>query len=302
MKTRHCILTLFIAIIAFTTNSLAQDRTNMSMTGSFNDDVATGSFSSGFPKDVYRQPIVFIGDDNRVYRIVYENERVTELYIDGVQATVDHITDSASVDRKLAKFIEMRRESERMEKMEAELDAEDNVFDAVENELERKEEKADRLEQKIDNEEERISDLEDDEDDRSSSKKESIADARAAIAKKRTELVRIQEEIEREQKELEARRKKVEAKYEVISNKWEEFGDMQYREMEKVLDRILGELRAANLAPNSGKASFKLSNRELIVNGKSAPRDVFERMRMKFVGDDPRGTFGFLYKWNLKWK
>lgn len=292
MNIKRGILTLFIAIAAFTSNSPAQQGA-ISMHGTLLDSGATGTFSTGFPKDAFIQPMVFIGDDRRVYRVVFENDRLAALFIDGVQVTPERIADDPANDRKLANFLEIRKESARLEEQEAGLDEEDSALDVIENLLEKKEDEADRIQDSIEDDEEML------EDERDKSTRDNI---RKSIDKKREKFHALRREIEQQQAEIDAKREQIDARAKVVSARLEEFSTTADREMDKVLDRIVTDLRTANVLAASGKVSFKLTNKELIVNGKSAPRDVFERLKQVYVGDDPRGTFGYLYNWKLNWR
>ena len=88
---------------------------------------------------------------------------------------------------------------------------------------------------------------------------------------------------------------------EALSNKQESFSEEMEAndlmdEMDKVLHQISTDLKALGVIKNSTNLSFKLSNSELIVNGKKVSPEVLNLLKSRYLVE-MEGNFGIVYHW-----
>lgn len=236
------------------------------------DSEISGYFSSNGNGNA-RDWCVFVGQNGKVYKISLVDRDVSELSIDGQRVPkgdiLKHSVEYTAFLEKYFRSVEIDNESRELDQKVKPLDEQ---IEALGEELEKLDAAESRLE-------------------KSSMKgSDSFVDARLELKKKQNSLEETQDEIDRQIESLSKLQDR-------LAQEQESLGLDNY--VDQVLRHIAADLISLGVIKNPDKLSFKLSNRGLIVNGKSTRRDVFESLKSKYVVDHC-DECGFLYKWKSK--
>lgn len=213
---------------------------------------------------------VFIGENGKVYKLLLIDKGISELYIDG-QKIDDSLIWKHTAEYK--SFLERFWRSEEIENQSRELEQKmkpiDRRIEAVSKEIE----KLDRAEEKLDK----------------ALEKNTIgfAENRKSIRAQQKRLNEIQSEFAQQIEDLSKQQEK-------LSNEQESLKLME--DLNKVLRQIGVDLQSLGVIKNVNNLSFKLSNLELIVNGKKASPEVFAMLKARYIFE-LNNESGFLYRW-----
>lgn len=266
------------------------------MHGSFDTKTgATGYFTSG-NADEFEFPVVLLGEDGKIYRLARNGRNIREIYVDGERVPDAEMAGLISGSSRVARYVRTRRELDSLEQKESELDKEQESIEQEDSGLNGLESEADQLAEKI---------------DKLEAKQESVAEKsaetaranRSAIEGLRRQLERINSLISKKREQLSRAQEELSTRQEQIAKNMERAAAVSMQEMDRLFSHLIGELRAAGLLPTNGKISFRLSNRDLTVNGKTASSEIFHKLKAKYVGDTavaPSASFGLLYNWPVK--
>ena len=276
MKRLFLISTLAIMTFAGVLTVSAQTAStseSLTMTGEFSDKQATGIYVKGDFQNTNQNWSVFLGNDRKVYKIRSVDQNIAELYVDGEKIPSENISQYSVNTKPYLDNLAMQKE---LEKLEAELDAKEEDIDKDEEEIDKISDKIDKAQDKIDELQEKHS-----------------VDLRAErdnLSKLRDKTSKLRDSLGKKRDELSAQRDKLSEKRDTIDN---------IDELDKVLDKIIGDLKAEGIIKNSNNLSFKLSNREFIVNGKRQSAEIHNKMKAKYVIETAYEA-GFLYRWKEK--
>lgn len=231
-----------------------------------NNRKMTGFYSKNSNAVQNKDWCIFIGANGKVYKIWLINKSIHTLHIDGQKIADDLIwKHTAEYKPYLLKMWHINE----LEKESADLD------DGIRS-IDRKIAALDKELEKLDKREEQI--------EKNSS---SFTDNHKNIDAERRKLSKM---IEERSKEVEELSKKQEA----LRNEIESLDLMN--EMDKVFRQISADLKSLSVIASSANLSFKLSNSELIVNGKKISPEVFDLLKARYIVE-MEGDFGFVYNW-----
>lgn len=243
------------------------------MTGEFTDRQATGIYIKGNDETLNLNWSVFLDNDGKVFKITVVDHQVTELFVDGQKIPNENISQYAAATKQ---FLDRLKMTEEIENQEKDIDAKEEDIDEQENEIDKISDRIDKAQDKLDSlEENRPVDL--------SLEKDNLSKLRDKTSKLRDT--------------LSAKRDLLSSERDKLYEKREKYDNID--ELDKVLDKIISDLKAEGIVKNSNNVSFKLSNKEFIVNGKGQSADFHQRMKSKYIADSPSET-GFLYRWKEK--
>lgn len=238
-----------------------------------NDHRMSGYFGKN-SKDLQNKDwCVFIGANGKVYKITLIERNIHELFIDGKKITDSEIwKHNAEYKTFLQKFwrnedlrIQSRDLEQKMRPLERKIEAISKEIEAL-----------DQKEEKLSKEFERNS--------------INFAENKKTIRAQQKRLNEIQSNLDQQIEELSDEQEKV-------SNEQESLNLMS--ETEKILQQISEDLQSLGVIKSSKNLSFKLSNIELILNGKKVTKDVFDLLKTKYIVELKSET-GFLYRWKGK--
>lgn len=246
---------------------------SLTMTGIFNEDYMTGSFTKG-AEGAETSWHVFVGGDGKIYKARIESERIAELYRDGAPVSD---SEAGQYSSATANFL-------RNLKLQHEMDQEEATLELREKDLEEQEEAIDKERDELDRRIERM--------ERRSEKSETyLSAAREELEKSRQKMDAASRELELRNKEIEVAQKRLDERRDAMPDSLDG--------LFKVLDSIIADLRADGLVKNKNGVSFKLSNRQFVVNGKAVTGDVYDRYRQKYLIQTAAES-GFVYNWKGK--
>ena len=235
------------------------------------DSSLTGFFST---KRLENQDwCVFIGANGQVYKLLLMDKKVSSLYIDGQKIDDSQIEKhSAEYQSFFKKYLRSQEIEDDLEKLEAQMQPANRKIEAFEVEISKLDEAEEKLEK--------------------------------TGEKKSAEYKTERRNINAQQKKLSEMQREYEREIKVLSNQGEKLNDEQESlglelEADKVLREIGEDLRSLGVIKSLTDLSFKLSNVELIVNGKKISPEVYEKLKARYIFD-VRKESGFLYHW--KWK
>ena len=269
---------LSILVLANQTNSTAQiksgDNTIYMMAGSIDKDITiTGFFNRNNQNQKNQDWCVFIGEKGQVYKLLLTERKVSSLYIEGQK-----INDT-QIEKYLAEyqpFLIKHWRNQEIENESRDLEVQMKPIDSKIETLEKEMEKLEAAEEKLEKAREKDS--------------AELAQERRNINAQQKKLAEMQRKNEKEAEEFSTRQEK-------LSDEQESLGLEQ--EMDKILRRITEDLKSFGVIKNSTDLTFKLSNLELIVNGRKHSPEIFEKLKAKYIVDLGEES-GFLYRW--KWK
>jgi bla regulator protein blaR1 len=249
------------------------DSVSISMTGEFTDKQATGIYIKGDEENINLDWSVFLGNDGKVYKVTLNKGNISELYVDGEKVSNENIPQYAAATKPFLDNLTMQKE---LENLENEIEKKEEDIDQQTDEIDRISDRIDKAHEKLDNLRERQS-----------------IDLSAEIdklAKLRDKNAELRDSISAQRDELSLERDKLSEKRDKIDNM-----DL----LDKVLNKIVSDSKAAGIVGNSKSISFKLSNKEFIVNGKRQSDELYQKMKAKYVIESKYET-GFLYRWKEK--
>lgn len=254
--------------------SLAQIKPNndsLYMVGSVDKDrTMTGFFGKNHQDIENKNWCVFIGENGKVYKISLIERNIHELYIDGQKIADNQIwKHTAEYKSFLEKFWRNEEIEDESSDLESKIKPIDRKIEAISKEIE----KLDRAEEKLDKDLERNS--------------TSFADNKKSINAQQKRLSEIENELDEQIENLSKQQEK-------LSDEQESLNLMD--ELDKVLEQISADLKSLGVIKSSKNLSFKLSNVELIVNGKKVSPEVFELLKARYIVE-MSGESGFLYRW-----
>lgn len=236
--------------------------------------IGNGSAISGyFSKDggnSNRDWCVFIGANGKVYKMSLMERSIHELYIDSQKVPDSQIWKHTAEYRS---FLEKYWRSKEIDSQSREIEQQIRPLEKKIDELGKEIEKLDLAEERL---------------ERSTSKtSESFVDAKLSLKEQQKRLGELEEELDQQMS--------------VISNQQERLSDEQEllgleKHLDEILKQIANDLKSLGAIKSIDKLSYKLSNRELIINGKRASPDLFELMKAKYIVDQD-GESGFVYMW-----
>ncbi len=264
--------------LVFGQNAKAQvnstEKTSLTMTGEFSDKQATGIYVKGDnEKTVDLNWSVFVGNDGKVYKVSIVDHKITTLVIDGQQIPSENIPQFASATKPFLDYLLMQEEIDRLEK----------DIDANEEDIDRQEHEIDKISDRLDKTHEKLDQLEENRSVDLSAEKENIS--------------KLQERTSELRQSISVQREKFLSEREKVSSKREKIDNLD--ELDKVFSKIISDLKAEGIVKNEKNLSFKLSNRQLIVNGKIQSDEIFQKLKAKYVIESSYES-GFLYRWKEK--
>lgn len=234
-----------------------------------NDRRMTGFYSKDSNATQNKDWCVFIGENGKVYKIWLKDRSIHTLHIDGQKIADEQIWKHTAEYKPF--LLKMWRIND-LEKESSEIDNEirpiERKISALEKEIEKLEKKHEQIEKNS----------------------SSFTDNRKNID---AEMRKLSKMIEERSRDIE----KFSKKQEILSKEIESNNLMS--EMDKVFRQISADLKSLGVIKNSANLSFKLSNSELIVNGKKVSAEVFELLKARYIVE-MKGNFGFLYQWKGK--
>lgn len=235
-----------------------------------NDKTMSGYFGKNQQDFKNKNWCVFIGSNGKVYKLRLIDRSVRELYIDGQKISNNQIgKHTAEYKSFLEKFWRSRDIENESAELEIKIKPLDREMEAVNQEIE----KLDRAEEKL---------------ERNSEKKSaSFAETRKSLNARQKRLSEIQKELNEQIEDLSKQQEK-------LSNEQESLKLID--ELNRVLLQISADLKSLSVIKNSRNLSFKLSNVELIVNGKRVSPEVFELLKTRYIVE-LSGESGFLFRW-----
>ncbi len=233
-------------------------------------EVMSGYFGKHQPDSKNKTWCVFIGSNGKVYKLALIDKNIHELYIDGQKVADSQIWKHTA---EYKSFLEKFWRNEEIENESRELERQIKPFERKIEAISKEIEKLDRAEEKL---------------DRDSENKPANFDESRANATAR------QQKLAKMQKELDEQIENLSKQQETLSSEQESLNLLT--ELDKVLLRIREDLKSLGVIRNSNNLSFKLSNVELIVNGKKISPEVFELLKARYIVE-LSGESGFVFHW-----
>lgn len=235
-----------------------------------NDNRMTGFFSHNKPNFARNNQCVFIGANEKVYRLSLTDKYINELFIDGKKIDDSQIwKHTAEFKPFLMKFWRQTEIENEIEKFEKKISPLSKKIEEIDKEIEKTEQELDKISEKNSSE--------------NTKNQNSLKDK---VKKLRQE----QKEFESKLTDLENSQEKFDEELETLN---------LHSELEKVLQQITKDLESIGVVKNRANLSFKLSNKELVVNGKKLTDDAFGILKMRYVFDTQYES-GFVYRWKGK--
>ena len=269
MKRLFLISSLMVMTFASALTALGQSDSIM-MSGEFSDKQATGIYVKGSDANINQDWSVFLGNDGKVYKVRAVDQNIAELYVNGEKISSENILQYAANTKPYLDNLAMQAEFEKLEK----------EIDAKEEDIDKDEEEVDKISDKIDKAQDKIDEMQD-------RRAVDLSAERDNLSKLRDKTSKIRDSLSANRDELSAERDKLSEKRDTIDN---------IDELDKVLAKIISDLKAEGIIKNSNNLSFKLSNREFIVNGKRQSAEFHNKMKAKYV-IETNYEAGFLYRW-----
>ncbi|HQU82778.1 MAG TPA: hypothetical protein PKY59_06625 [Pyrinomonadaceae bacterium] len=262
-----------LAAVLTISSQTTSSSNSLMMTGQFSDREATGIYVKGADENINQDWSVFLGNDGKVYKLHAVEQNIAELYVNGERISSENIPQYSANTKPLLEKLAMQKE---IEKLQNEIDAKQEDIDNDQSEIDEITEKIDKAQGKIDELQDKYS---------------------LSLSAERDNLSKLRDKISKLRDSLSAKRNVLSAQRDRLSVKRDKIDTVG--ELDKVLDKIISDLKAEDIIKNSNNLSFKLSNRELIVNGKRQSAEIHNKMKAKYVIETNFDT-GFLYRWKEK--
>lgn len=266
---------LFLGIGQTVVNSQFQiDDERFYMVGTVGKDKKlSGYFIKGKTEFKDQNQFTFIASNGKVYKLSLTDKNVGELFIDGQKIAPADIEKHSAEYRP---FVEKVLRSAEIEKELNELERKTNPLErrnaALDEEIEKLEAKLEEIEKKIEK------------------GANGFTDNRDNLQAQIDRLSEMQDELDGQIDELDQKRDPLDEEQDALG---------LYNEMEKVLDQITADLKSLGVAKNTANLSYKLSNRELIVNGQKVSAEVFELLKTRYLFETATES-GYLLHWKGK--
>ncbi len=244
------------------------------MFGTFDTNTGkTGFFMKNAVEGDKKTWCVFVGENGSIYKLSLIDKSVGELFVDGKRIPDGEIW-KRTVEFK--PYLEMVWKQKELEAKSEKNDAKSEEIDSQSEEIDKSEERIDRAEEKLDK----------------------LSDERlVAVSKERENLRTQRERLNKLRENINRQREPIETRQSVINRELNSI-DM-ISEMDKVLNQVIVDLKSVGVIKDPKNLSFKLSNRELIVNGRTVSTETFELLKTKYIAEST-GETGFLYRWKPK--
>lgn len=234
-----------------------------------NDKTTSGIFGRRREDLKNRDWCVFIGENGRVYKMSLVDRSVRDLVIDGKRV------DDSLIWKRTAEFkpyLEKYWRVRELEQESARLDRQMRPIELKIQAISQEMEKLDRLEQRLDR---AATGFTDDRKSLSAARRR-IADAERGFSRELNDFARQQDRIGKEHESVDL------------------IGDL-----DKVLKQIGTDLQSLGAVNTTKNLSFKLSNVEMIVNGKNVSPEIFDLLKARYIVAET-GEAGFVYRWKGK--
>lgn len=244
-----------------------KDDDSLYMIGSIeNNKTMTGFYSKNAQSVQNKNWCVFIGNNGKVYKIQLIDKSIHTLHIDGQKIADSQIWKHTA---EYKPYLEKMWRITEIENKSAEIDSQikpiDRKIAALDKEMQKLDEKEEQMEKNSTN----------------------FAENQKSFNAERKKL---SEMIKKHSEQIE----ELSEQQEILSKEMESLDLM--KEIDKVLSQISADLKALGVIKSSSNVSFKLSNSELIVNGKKASPEVYDLLKSRYIVE-MNGSFGFLYHW-----
>lgn len=234
-----------------------------------NDGVISGYFSRN-QSDSDRDWCVFVGANGKAYKMSLIERNVHELYIDGQKVPDSEIwKHTAEYKSFLEKYWRSQDIENESREIEQKIKPLAKRIEAVSKEIEKL-------------------DLAEDRGERSTSRNsESFVDTKLRLREQQKKLDEIENELDQKMGVLSKQQER-------LSDEQESLGLEKY--LDDVLKQIATDIKVLGAIKSTDKLSYKLSNRELIINGERASPEILELLKIKYILDRG-GESGFIYRW-----
>jgi len=269
------ILTIFAVLLSVPNLSPGRAQTKPSndiyLNGTIeNDRRMSGFFGKNGSDWKSKNWCVFIGANGKVYKLTLIDRSIGDLYIDGQKIAGGEIwKHTAEYKPFLLKFWRSEEIENESRELERQIKPIDRRMEAINQEIE----KLDKAEEKLDRD--------------TQNGAASFADNRKTIDAQRRRLEEIQKELETEIENLSKRQENLSREHESLKLS---------AELDKVLLKISEDMKSLGIIKTTKNLSFKLSNRELVVNGKQVSAEVFDLLKSRYIVET-NGESGYLFRW-----
>ena len=285
-KMPSMIVSLLCALALLFSVEIGQAQTYYT-NGSFDLAGATCRFATGVDAEqTFPYWQARVDNDGKVYKLTVANNAIDELYVDGEKIPVSQIPDFQSF---IAPFIQSIIQKVDIDRRQAELEGQLARLDQYQRTVVTKRlAEIDGLMKNLDQE-------------ASTSDRQISVDANGQTdgARKRCKLKHEKDMLSDENEELNEKREILLRYRNELSRKENGISEDDLAQRGKVMQAILLDLKKENLVLNTRGLSFKLSNVELVVNGKKADAAIHQRLCAKYI-PSVRGETGFMYHWKIR--
>ncbi|MFT3746085.1 MAG: hypothetical protein QM785_17575 [Pyrinomonadaceae bacterium] len=231
-----------------------------------NDKGKSGIFGRSRKDLKDRDWCVFVVGGDKVYKMSLIDRSVHELYINGKRIEDSLIWKHTA---EFKPYLEKYWRVQELEKESANLDRQMKPIEAKIEAVSKEMQKLDKIEERLDR---GASGFADD--------RKSLSEARRRISSTERELSHELEGFARQQ--------------DAIGKQHESLNLME--DLDKVLKQIGTDLQSLGVVKTTSNLSFKLSNVELIVNGKTVSPEIFDLLKARYIVGES-GESGFLFRW-----
>lgn len=280
---------LFFATLFCLTASVAfipsaSQAQSLYASGMFDTDGATCRFAGGSEAEAffpYWQTCV--DEAGKVYKLTVANGGIDELFVDGEKIPAAQIRDFQSF---VGPCVMSLTEKSDLQRREGELSAQLSSLDKYQRQVE------DRIKEL----ETGITQL----DLALSAAQSANFDTRESLSRKRTKLVHEKAMLSDENEDLIEKRTILLRHRSELSRKSERLTTKDNEQRAQILEAIIADLKKEGLVSNARGLSYKLSNVELVVNGKRADAAMHRKFVQKYIPVVPSGETGFMYRWRIR--
>lgn len=209
---------------------------------------------------------VFVGANGSVYKMSLIDRSVHELFINGKRV------DDSLIWKHTAEFkpyLDKYWRVQELEKESADLDRQMKPIEAKIEAVSKEMQRIDKLEERL---------------DRASS---GFADDRRSLSEARRRIADTERGFSQELEGFARQQDAIGKQHESLN---------LIEDLDKVLKEICTDLQSLGVVKSTANISFKLSNVELIVNGKRVSQEVYDLLKARYIIAEG-GESGFLYRW-----